>query len=389
MSVLRSISQGFKPLVGAGLMALATATLTATAAEPLLVGVQAPITGQYANEGQGIADAVKLLVKQQNAKGGLLGRMLEVKVCDDQGQAAPAAICARQLVNDKVFAVIGSYTSGAALAAQPVYARADVIQTSDGTSDELTAKGFKTFFRNAPPNSAEAIFTAQFFKDKGYQRVAIITDHSSFATGLADAVASEIKKTGGEMLERVFIDAGSQNYTPVLTKLKGLNPQVIYFSGYYNDGGLIKAQMAQLGIEAPFVGGDANQNVAFAKIAGKAAVGATIINVPAPADLPYPAAKQFLTEFHKAYGHEPPSIFTLTNADGLRAIIATAEKVKSVKPDVLIPALHELKDFQGLTGTFSWDAKGERIGSPFVAFDIAPDGGYKIIYPPASVKQGS
>ncbi len=382
MSAFRSISDGFKPLACIGMLALAAASLSAYAAEPLLVGVQAPITGQYANEGQGIADAVKLLVKQQNAKGGLLGRMLEVKVCDDQGQAAPAAICARQLVNDKVFAVIGTYTSGAALAAQPVYSRADIIQTSDGTSDELTAKGFKTFFRNAPPNSSEAIFTAQFFKAKGYQRVAIVTDHSSFATGLADAVASEVKKAGGQVVEKVFIDAGSQNYTPVLTKLKGLKPQVIYFSGYYNDGGLIKAQMAQLGIDAPFVGGDANQNVAFAKIAGKAATGATIINVPAPADLPYPAAKQFLAEYQQAYGHEPPSIFTLTNADGLRAVLATAERVKSVKPGVLIPALHQLKDFEGLTGQFSWDAKGERIGSPFVAFDVTADGSYKIIYPP-------
>ncbi len=376
----------FKPLARAGVLALAAASLTGYAAEPLVVGVQAPITGQYANEGQGISDAVKLLVKQQNAKGGLLGHMLDVKICDDQGQAAPAAICARQLVNDGAFAIIGSYTSGAALAAQPVYARANVIQTSDGTSDELTAKGFKTFFRNAPPNSSEAIFTAKYFRAKGYQKVAIVTDHSSFATGLADAVASEVKKSGGQVLDKVFIDAGSQNYTPVLTKLKGLNPQVIYFSGYYNDGGLIKAQMTQLGINAPFVGGDANQNVAFAKIAGKAGTGATIINVPAPADLPYPAAKQFLTEFQQAYGHEPPSIFTLTNADGLRAIIATAERIKSVKPDALIPALHQLKDFQGLTGEFSWDAKGERIGSPFVAFDITADGSYKIVYPPAAVK---
>ncbi len=375
------IPSRLKMLARCAALALAATSLAVVAAEPLKVGVQAPITGQYANEGQGIADAVKLLVKQQNAKGGLLGQQLEVQVCDDQGQAAAAAICARQLVNAGVFAVIGSYTSGAALAAQPLYARANVIQTSDGTSDELTAKGVQTFFRNAPPNSAEAVFTAQFMKAKGYHRIAIVTDHSSFATGLADAVEQEVKKSGGQVLEKAFIDAGSQNYTPVLTKLKGLDPQAIYFSGYYNDGGLIKAQMAQLGIKAPFIGGDANQNVAFAQIAGKAATGATIINVPAPADLPYPQAKQFLAEFKQAYGHEPPSIFTLTNADGLRAIIATAERIKSVKPDVLIPALHKLENFQGLTGTFSWDAKGERIGSPFVAFDIAADGSYKIIYP--------
>ena len=368
----------FPVLLTAGLMATAT---VAQAATPIKIGVQAPITGQYANDGQGIADAVKLLVKQQNAKGGLLGHPLEVKVCDDQGEAAPAAICARQLVNDGVLAVIGSYTSGAALAAQPIYARANVIQTSDGTSDELTARSYKTFFRNAPPNSAEAIFTAGYFKVAGLSKIAVITDHSSFATGLADAVVADAKKEGIDVLDKAYINAGSQNYTPVLTKLAALHPQAIYFSGYYTDGGLIKAQMAQLGMKAKFVGGDANQNVAFAKIAGNAAAGAIIINVPAPEDLPYPAAKEFLAQFKTAYGHQPPSIFTLTNADGLRAILYTAEKIKSVDAAKLIPALHELKDFEGLTGTFSWNAVGERTGSPYVAFEVTPSGAYKIIYP--------
>ncbi|WP_298294016.1 branched-chain amino acid ABC transporter substrate-binding protein [Thiomonas sp.] len=367
--------------LAAGVMAAGSA---AQAATPIKIGVQAPITGQYANEGQGIADAVKLLVKQQNAKGGLLGHPLEVKVCDDQGEAAPAAICARQLVNDGVLAVIGSYTSGAALAAQPIYARANVIQTSDGTSDELTARGYKTFFRNAPPNSAEAIFTAGYFKAAGLNKIAVITDHSSFATGLADAVVADAKKEGIDVLDKAYINAGSQNYTPVLTKLAAMNPQAIYFSGYYTDGGLIKAQMAQLGMKAKFIGGDANQNVAFAKIAGNAAAGAIIINVPAPEDLPYPAAKEFLAQFKAAYGHQPPSIFTLTNADGLRAILYTAEKIKSADPAKLIPALHELKDFEGLTGTFSWNAVGERTGSPYVAFEVMPGGAYKIIYPPSA-----
>lgn len=367
---------------GAVFFAVASA---AYAAAPIKIGVQAPITGQYANEGQGIADAVKLLVKQANAKGGLLGHPLEVEVCDDQGEAAPAAICARQLVNDGVLAVIGSYTSGAALAAEPVYARANVIQTSDGTSDELTQHGYKTFFRNAPPNSAEAVFTAAYFKAMGYKHIAVVTDHSSYATGLASSVIAEAKKNGIDVLDEAYINAGSQNYTPVLTKLNAQKPQVVYFSGYYTDGGLIKAQMAQLGMQAPFVGGDANQNVAFAKIAGKAAAGAVIVNVPAPEDLPYPAAKDFLAQFQQEYQRAPASVYSLTNADGLRAILHTAEKIKSVEPAKLIPALHELKDFEGLTGTFSWDAVGERNGSGFVAFEITPSGSYKITYPPEAV----
>lgn len=357
-------------------------SLPASAAPPIKFGVQAPITGTYANEGQGIDRAAKLLADEQNAKGGLLGRKIEVVTCDDEGQASQAAICARQLVNDHVVAVIGSYTSGAALAAEPIYSRANVLQSSDGTSDKLLQRGYKTWFGNAPPNSAEAKFTANYLVHvRQFRKIAILTDHSSFATGLADQVQKDIKALKGNIVDKAFINAGSQNFTPVLTKLKSLSPDVIYFSGYYSDGGLIRAQMQQLGIKAAFVGGDANQNVAFAKIAGTAAAGAIIINVPAPQDLPYPAAKQFVASYQTKYGSAPPSVYTLTNADGMRAIMQAIEHTKGTNPTKLENYLHHLKNFEGLTGTFSWSNRGERIGSPFVAFAVEANGSYKILYP--------
>ena len=364
------------------LTAGAVASGAQAAEKPVKIGVQAPITGDYAAEGQGIQNGVKLLIDQQNAKGGLLGHKIEMVVCDDEGKPATAAICGRKLVNDGVIAVIGTYTSGAALAAAPIYSAAKVIQTSDGTSDELTQKGWKTFFRNAPPNSAEAVFTAQYLvKAKKYKRVVVLTDHSSYATGLADSVVKEIKAAGGNVLAKDFITAGTQDYSAVLTKIKAENPDAVYFSGYYTDGGLIRAQMVQLGMKAAFVGGDANQNEAFAKIAGPAAQGAIIVNIPSPDNLPYPEAKQFLAQYVKAYGSQPPSIYTFTNADGLRAIFQVAEEIKSVEPAKLIPHLHNMKGYKGLTGPFTWDAKGERVGSPFTAFEVEADGSYKTVYP--------
>ncbi|MBV2182635.1 MAG: branched-chain amino acid ABC transporter substrate-binding protein [Castellaniella sp.] len=364
-------------------LALMGAGTAVAASGPIKIGVQAPITGEYAAEGQGIENGVKLIAKQHNDAGGVLGRKIEVIVCDDEGKAAQAAICARKLVNDGVTAVIGTYTSGAALAAAPIYSAANVIQTSDGTSDELTQKGWKTFFRNAPPNSDEAQFVANYFvKVKQYKRIAVLSDHSSYATGLAKATVDALKKDGGNIVSQDFINAGTQDYTAVLTKLKSKDPDVLFFSGYYTDGGLIRAQMKQLGMNAVFVGGDANQNENFAKIAGNAAAGAVIVNVPAPENLPYPEAKQFLADYTKAFGAPPPSIYTFTNADGFRAVIAAIESTKSTETSKLIPWLHDMKKpFDGLTGPFTWDAKGERIGSPMSAFEVQAGGGYKTIYP--------
>ncbi|HEX7382284.1 MAG TPA: branched-chain amino acid ABC transporter substrate-binding protein [Nevskiaceae bacterium] len=377
-------------ILGGVIAATAAACLTMVAGTgsafaasgPIRIGVQAPITGAFAAEGQGIENAVKLLVKEQNAKGGLLGRKIEVSVCDDEGQASQAAICARKLVNDGVTAVIGSYASGEALAAGAIYAQSNVIQTSDGTANELVHRGWKTFFRNAPANGEEAKFTAHYFvKVKHYKRIAILSDHSSYATALAADVIKDIKALHGNIVDRSFIDAGTQNYTATLTHIKSKDPDVLYYAGYYSDGGLVRAQMVQLNMKATFVGSDANQNSAFAKIAGDAAPGSVMINVPPPDDLPYPAAKAFTAAYKAAYGSDPPSIFTYTNADGLRGVFAAIEATKSTDPTKLEAWMHDMpKPLDGLTGPFKWSSDGERVGSPMSAFVVQPGGGYKVVY---------
>jgi branched-chain amino acid transport system substrate-binding protein len=354
---------------------------SAFAAGVIKIGVQAPITGSFANEGQGIDNAVKMLVAQQNAKGGLLGKKLEVVTCDDEGTAVGGAICARKLVNDGVVAVIGTYSSTPAESAEPIYARAGVLQTSDATADSLTKHGYWTFFRNSCPNSAEATFTADFLvKDKHFKRIVVLSDYSTYSTDLADATIAALKKIGGNVIYYGKIQAGSQNFTPILTKIKSMNPDVIYFSGYYTDGGLIRAQEVSLGMKAAFVGGDSNDNPEFFKLAGKASNGVYMINVPRPDILPYPLAKDFLRDYQARYHMMPPSIWTLFNADGLRAIMYAIEKTKTTDTKKLAAFLHNLKDFPGITGPITFTKDGERAGSRFMAYEIYNNNQYKVVY---------
>ncbi len=344
-------------------------------------GVQAPITGQFANEGQGIANAVKLLAEEQNAKGGLLGKKIKVIVCDDQGTAQQAAICARNLVNAGVIAVIGSYTSTCTQVAEPIYYRAGILQTSDGTSNALTKPGYWTFFRNSFPNSAEAKFAAKFLvKVKKYKRIALISDYSVYSTGLANQYAQYIKKLGGNIIFRGKIRSGSQNFTPILTKVKSLHADVIVFTGYYTDAGLMRAQEVQLGMKADFVGGDSTVNPDFNKLAGKAAAGTYAIYVPTPQQLPYPEAKKFLKAYKAKYHMLPPSIWTLTNADGFRAIVYGIEKTKTFNTKKVADFLHHLKDFPGITGPITFNSKGERLSNLFMAFRRNKEGKLVLVY---------
>ncbi|RXJ78858.1 branched chain amino acid ABC transporter substrate-binding protein [Arcobacter sp. F155] len=367
----------------ASAFALSAAVCTSVfAADTVKIGVQAPITGKYANEGQGIDNFVRLIVDEKNKEGGLLGKKIEVVTCDDEAKAQKAAVCAKKLANAGVFAVIGSYTSGATEAAQTTYYRNKILQTSDGTSDSLIKRKYWTFFRNSFPNSAQGEFTADYFvNQKKYQRIAVLSDYSSYSDGLANSVEDSIKKLGGNVAFRGKIKSGTQNFTAILTKIKALNPDVIYYSGYYTDGGLLRVQQQQLGINADFVGGDSNDNPDFLKLAGKAAEGVYLVNVPTPDILPYEAAKKYLTAYEDRFNMKPPSIWAVVNADGLRAVMEGVEKTNSFDTKKISDYIrNDMKDFPGITGPFNIREDGERVGASLMVYQIQNDGSYKVSF---------
>ncbi|MDR0454277.1 MAG: branched-chain amino acid ABC transporter substrate-binding protein [Deferribacteraceae bacterium] len=348
-----------------------------------VVGVQAPITGEYASEGQGMSNAVKLIVQQQNDEGGLNGVMIKVITCDDEGSPQKASICAKKLVNDGAKVVIGSYTSTATAASQEIYANASVIQTSDATAAVLTQGNYKTYFRASFNDDIEGEFTANYFVNvKKYGNIAIISDYSSFSSGLAGAVVKNIGLLGGNIVCNEKIDANAQDFKAVLTKIKALNPDVIYFSGYYTQSGLLRAQQVQLDIQADYVGGNATDNPQFIEIAGEQnAIDSYLVGLPVPEQLDYPEALKFNSDYLREYKAPVPSIWTVINADGLRVVF---EAMKQVNTNDTIAAIEHIKggmkDFRGLTGPITIQRNGERAGSIYRVNVINSDLDYETVY---------
>lgn len=158
-----------------------------------------------------------------------------------------------------------------------------------------------------------------------------------------------------------------------------MKPDVIYYSGYYTDGGLLRAQQMQLGIDADFVGGDSNDNPDFYKLAGNAAEGTVLINFPTPEILPYKEAKKYLTAYKERFKIDPPSIWPVTNADGLRAVIEGVEKTKSFDTKKIAEYVRTMKDFPGITGPFNIREDGERVGAKFVVYNMKADGTKEVV----------
>ena len=349
----------------------------AQAAETVKIGLMAPLTGSWASEGQGMKNIVELLAEQQNAKGGVLGKQIEVITEDDGGDPRTASLAAQRLTTRGVVAVVGTYGSSVTEASQTIYDEAKIPQVANGsTAIRLTEKGLKLFFRTAPRDDEQGRMAAQTIGKLGFKKVAILHDSTSYAKGLADEANALLKKKGVEV---VFFDAltpKESDYTAILTKLKGANPDVVLFTGYYPEAGLLLRQKKGMNWKVPLIGGDATNNVDLVKIAGKeAAEGFYFLSPPQPQDLDTLEARGFLVDYQKKYNELPPSIWAVLAGDGFRVTVAGIAGAKSTDGGKVADYLHAgLKNYSGLSGPISFDAKGDREGDVYRVYKVDAEG---------------
>lgn len=351
----------------------------ALAADTVKIGLMAPLTGKWANEGQEMKQVVDLLAEELNAAGGLLGKNVEVISEDDAGDPRQGALAAQRLSTQGISSVIGTYGSSTAEAAQNIYDENDMIQiVNASTAVRLSEKGLELFFRSCPRDDEQGIVAAKTLIAKGYKNIALLHDNTSYAKGLATEVNHELKALG---IKPVFFDAltpGEQDYNSILTKLKGTNPDVVFFSGYYPEAGLMLRQKKEMGWNVPFVGGDATNNPDLIKSAGKdAAVGFLLVSPPMPTDLASPEAKAFLDAFKKKYNSLPGSIWSVLAGDGFKVLCEAIKQTGSTDSRKMADYMKtKMKDFPGLTGKLGFNEKGDRVGDVYRLYMVDADGNF-------------
>jgi branched-chain amino acid transport system substrate-binding protein len=339
-----------------------------------------PITGDWASEGQGMARVVEILADEVNATGGINGTPVQVEVADDGGAPRTASMAAQKLKTLNVLAVVGTYGSSITEATQDIYDEAGIIQIATGsTKISLTGKGLQRFFRTCPRDDEQGRVLANNVKKLGFTKVALIHDNSAYAKGLADE-AREIFKTIG--VSEVYYDSivpNDRDYTVSLTKIKAADPDVIVFTGYYNQAGLLLRQKRDLGFNVPMIGGDATNNSSIVEIAGKeAADGYYFVSPPALPDMKTVAADKLMVTYQEKFKSQPSSVWAVLAGD---AFLVLVEAAKAVGPDPEKMAewlKTGLKDFQGLSGSITFDEHGDRIGEVYRLYKISPEGTFVI-----------
>lgn len=335
--------------------------------QPILIGFSSPLTGSSAKGGQDMLNGAKLAMDEINAAGGILGRQIEIIEGDDACDPQQAVQAANKLVGKNVVAAVGYYCSGAANATLPVYQRAGTpVVLAAVSATNLTHQGFTNVFRIQGNNDQQGQVAAELMLNQlGGKKIAVVQDNTSYARGLAQSTVDWAKKTQSSATVDVEeITPGEKDFSAVVTKLKQFAPDATYFTGYYAEGSLLVKQMRNMGIKTPFLAGDANNDPAFASVAGSDAEGVIMTSPPMVETLP--SAAKFISSYKNKYNADPGA-YAVYAYDGINLIADAIKRANSTDKDKLITALKSTKDFKAITSTINFDSNGDLAKPGYLA----------------------
>jgi len=348
------------------------------------IGHVGPITGGIAHLGKDNENGARLAIEQANeAKIKLGGKEVKFVLLAEDDQADPkvGTTVAQKLVDAKVAGVVGHLNSGTSIPASPLYNGAGIpVISGSATNPKLTEQGYKTQFRvvgrDDQQGPAIASYLANYNKPK---TVAVIDDATAYGEGIANEVEKTLKAAGIAVLPREKGTDKTTDWKAVLTKLKGRNPDAIFFGGMDATGGPLMKQGRELGISAVFAFGDGACTEEMAKLAGLAAEGLLC----SQAGIPVAAADKSFLEAYKKKFNVDPILYAPFTYDSANLLIAAMKKADSPDPAKYLPELAKIT-YKGATGEISFDAKGDRKDAEMTIFTMQ---GGKIV-PLAVIKGG-
>ena len=358
----------------------------AAAAEDVVVvkiGHAGPLTGGIAHLGKDDENGVHLAVDEATErKVKIGGKTIKFEMMSEDDQADPkmGPTIAQKFVDAKVAGVVGHLNSGVSIPASAVYNQAGIPMISgSATNPKLTEQGFKVVFRTVGRDDqqgpAVAAYLAHELKAK---KVAIADDATAYGEGLANEVEKTLKAAGVQVVTREKTNDKATDFKAILTKMKGKNPDAIFYGGMDATGGPMIKQARELGIKATFAFGDGACTSEMTKLGGAAAEGMYCSQAGIPTQM---ASQEFQKAFTAKYGEVKQ--YAPFFYDGAKILIAAMQHADSTDPAKYLPEISKIK-FDGATGHIEFDEKGDRKDAEMTIFQMK--GGN--VVPVAIIKAG-
>jgi branched-chain amino acid transport system substrate-binding protein len=334
------------------------------------IGSVAPLTGGIAHLGKDNENGARLAIEEANAakiKIASKDAAFELISLDDQADPKVGTTVAQKLVDAKVAGVVGHLNSGTSIPASPIYNQAGIpVISGSATNPKLTEQGFKTQFRLVGRDDQQGPAIASYLAATTKPKIAaVIDDATAYGEGIANEVEKTLKAAGVNVLPREKGTDKTTDWKAILTKVKGRNPDAVFYGGMDATGGPLLKQGRELGIKAVFSFGDGACTDKMKELAGDSAEGLLCSQAGIPAQA---ASKKFLDAYKKRFNIDP-ILYSPFTYDATNMLIEAMKKADSADPAKYLPVLQKL-EFTGATGKISFDAKGDRADAEMTIFTM-------------------
>jgi len=318
--------------------------------------LMAPLTGDAAQYGQTYKTTLEILVDQVNASGGINGSKLVLDVYDDKKDPKESVNIASKVISDPdILGLVGSQTSSCSMAAAPILQEEGIPMVSPQASHPDFTKIGNYIFRCQVTVEYENAKTAEFLaKTLGKKRIAIIYSNDDWGVSMVDSTKKALKQYPGNnvVAEETFIVGQTKDFTPLVSKIKMANPDVLFLATLYSDGAQIIQQCKALNLDVPIVGSNTFFKKEFIEVGGDNVEGVMMTNTIA---LNNDNAEYLALQ--KTYQEKTGSFidtYVTQSYDSLNILIKAAKKVGKNR-SAIRDELASMKDYQGVSGTFSFD----------------------------------
>ncbi|MBF0159402.1 MAG: branched-chain amino acid ABC transporter substrate-binding protein [Magnetococcales bacterium] len=360
---------------------LAVASNVWAAAAPddnsIRIGVAGPISGANAAFGEQLWRGAERAAQDINAAGGIHGRKIKLLKGDDACEPKQALAVANRLVDEQhVIAVIGHFCSSSTIPATTVYDDAGVLAiTPASTNPAVTERNMPTIFRTCGRDDQQGLIGGDFIVRKLKARqVAVLHDKDTYGQGLADAMRARLNALGLTEVLYEGLTRGEKDFNALVTKLKGVKADAVYFGGLHSEAGPLVRQMREQGLEIPFISGDGIVSQEFVTSAGGPRFVRNVFMTFGADPRLVPQGKKVVDAFRQE-GYEPEG-YTLYSYASLQSIAQAIQATAAMDGRKLAEWLHK-NSTDTVMGPKSWDSKGDLKVSDYVMYRWKENGSYE------------
>lgn len=324
-----------------------------------------PTSGAIAHLGKDNENGAKMAVEELNAAGVTIGGKkvtLKLMLEDDAADPKQGTAVAQKLADAKVAGVVGHLNSGTTIPASKIYSDAGIPQVSpSATNPKYTRQGFKTAFRLVADDTHLGGTLGRYaVKDLKGKAIAVIDDRTAYGQGVAEEFAKAVVAAGGKVVAKEFTTDKATDFNSILTTIKGKKADVVFFGGMDAVAGPMLRQMKALGIKAKFMGGDGICSTELVKLGGDAISDDQVFCAEAGGveGKGKEGMDKFKANFKAKFGTDV-QVYAPYVYDGVKVMVAAMVKAGSADPAKYLPVLAATKDFAGVTGPITFDAKGD------------------------------